>query len=232
MSTPQREAGTSARVLLNEVRSDLEREDRIAIGRARLWILFRLCVILGVLIYMHWISEPLARMTPDELTRVASVRLEQRLPEARGRLRDYALSEASAAARHAHSLLIEVPTQLRSGVESKLLTSTDALIQDFEIEIASWLTDSMLERASSAGDDPRSPVQLPPPTAERVERWYERSSDGTQALDAYFSHLQRDEGLSDAELLDRRLIEAWMALVGRRAGAPDELRMEQASRGS
>jgi hypothetical protein len=163
---------------------------------------------------------------------VASARLEQRLPEARGRLRDYALSEASAASKQAHSLLIEVPTHLRTGVESKLRDSTDSLIQDFEIEITSWLSDSVLQQTPSTGDGLSTPIRLTPPAPESVKRWYDSSSGGAQALDAYFSYLQRDEGLSDAEQLDRRLIEAWIALVERREDPPDEGRMEQARRES
>lgn len=229
MSDEPREAGTSARVLLNEVRADLEREDRDAIRLAKLWILFRLVVILAVLFYMNWISGPLSRMTPEELTRVASVKLEQRLPEARGRLRDYALSEASAAARQAHSLLIEVPTHLRGVVESRLLGGIDESIRRFETEIESWLTAAPLTLSTSAAADASISIRLEP-AAKTIDGWYDASSADGRSLDGYIARLQRGVGLSDAESLDRRLIEAWIALIERGLDPPHEGRLEQARR--
>ena len=53
-----------AKILLDEVRGDLERENRSAAARAKTWIIVRAALIVFVIGYMSWIFGAVASSTP------------------------------------------------------------------------------------------------------------------------------------------------------------------------
>ena len=75
------------KILLDEVRGELERENHSAAVRAKTGIAVRAALIVFVMGYMFWIFGAVGKLDANELTRVAATSIETRLPELRSQLR-------------------------------------------------------------------------------------------------------------------------------------------------
>jgi len=230
------------KVLLDEVRNKLEQENRSAAVRAKTWIAVRAVLIVFVIGYMSWISGAVGKLDAAELTRVAATSIEMRLPELRTELRDYAIGMAPELTDHAKDLLIEVPGQLRTTVEEQLLTQTDKLITRLETDLDTAITtvvDDHIAAVRSEFGDASAEEQLDTvilgvsgefrsTMIEGIDELYEHATVEVQNLNTYLEHLLRDPDLSEAEQIDKELIQTWMVLVHRHGiTRPDEALLER-----
>ena len=67
--------------LLAALRTDIETEDRAAISRTKIGIGIRAVLIVFVFGYMTWISNSVSRLDAGELTRIAAVSVQEKIPE-------------------------------------------------------------------------------------------------------------------------------------------------------
>ena len=213
--------------LLDEVRSDLEREDRRSVSRAWVGVGLRIFFLLFVAGYMTWVHSAVSRLDADSLTKIAAMQLEERLPQMRADLRDYAIARAPEVIDKARDLLLELPAQLRKKVESQLLARSDELIARLEsdVDIALGVViDDQIEAIRTALPDGSPEDQLDAlilglsdtfrdTMIAAVDELYEQYSAEVTKLNDHLIHLQKDEDLSDSEIIDKKLLEAWMVLV-------------------
>ncbi len=219
----------SATTRLAELREDLQRESNKATTRAKSWVVIRVGLILLVAAYMTWIGGAMGRLSAEDLTRLAATSLESKLPELRADLRDYAISVAPEVTDRARDLVLEVPVQLRTVVERKLLAQAERLIARLETDMDLAITtviDQQLELLRSYDSEVGPEEQLDAivlgvsdvfreTLIEGIDEMYEHSTGDVQGLNAYLDHLLSSPDLTQSERIDRQLLEVWMVLVYR-----------------
>ena len=213
--------------LLAEVHRELENDDLRSLSRAKLGIGLRLFLIVFVIGYMTWVSSAVSKLDAPALTQVAVAHFEERLPELRAEIRDYAIARAPEVTDRAGDLLVQLPAHLREALEGQLLAKTDELIARLENDVDAALTvviDDQMELVRTELPDGTPEQQLDAiilgvsnvfrdTMIAAVDEMYIDYSREIQRLNAYLEHLQRSDDLTESEELDKELIETWMVLV-------------------
>jgi hypothetical protein len=213
--------------LLADVRKELEHDDLRALSRAKLGIGLRLVLIAFVIGYMTWVSSAVSKLDAPALTRVAVAHFEDRVPELRAEIRDYAIARAPEVTDRAGDLLVQLPARLREALEGQLLAKTDELISRLETDVDLALTvvvDDQIELVRAELPDGTPEQQLDAmilgvsnvfrdTMIAAVDEMYIEYSGEIRRLNAYLEHLQRSDDLTESEELDKELIETWMVLV-------------------
>ena len=213
--------------LMMRVRADLDREDRQAEARAKVGIGIRAVLIVFVAAYISWIMGAVTQLDAPALTRLAALNIEERLPDLRAKLRDQAIALAPDLTDQARDLLLQLPVRLREHVEATLVAKTEELIARFETDLDTAVTtvvedqiDLVRGELSDAGPEEQlDAIVLGVSDAfretmiEAVDELYYGYSAEIRRLNADLEHLLRGEILTEAEQIDKRLIEAWMVLA-------------------
>ena len=219
----------STEQVFNEIRDDFEQDNRKATVRAKAWIAVRIFLILFVVGYMTWIFSAVSRLDAQELTRIAAVSIEEKLPQFRADLRDFAIERAPELTDQARDMLLQIPGHLREAVEGPLIEKTDDLIVRFETDLngaISTVIDDQIELIRAEFPDGTPEEQLDAiilgisdnfseTTREALDGMYEDYVQELQNLNARLNHLLRSPDLTESEKIDKQLIEAWMILVHR-----------------
>lgn len=212
---------------LHEIRNHLETEDRGALSRVRTGIILRALLIVVVVGYMTWISSAVSKLDAEELTRIAAAEIEERLPEMRAELRDYAIRMAPDLTDHAKEVFLELPGQMRQFVEAQLLAKTDELIAQFEADVDGAITvviedQIRLVKAGLPGASPEQQLDalvlgvsdiFRETMIEAIDELYIGYAGEVRTLNARLDRLLTGHDLTESEKIDKQLIEAWMVLV-------------------
>ena len=217
----------SAEQTLTGIRADLAREDRRALLHARIGVGLRALVVLLVIGYMSWLSAAIGHLDAPTLTRFAATHIEERLPELRAELRDYAIAQAPDVIGRARDLLLQFPAHVRDSVERPLLARTDELIARAETDIDAAITDVLdrqmeLLRAEMSDASPEEQLDafilgvsdlFRDTMISALDELYVGYADEIRRLNAHLDHLLRDDHLTEDERIDKQLIQVWMVLV-------------------
>jgi hypothetical protein len=142
-------------------------------------------------------------------------------------LRDYAIAMAPELTDRAQDLLLELPGQVRETIEEQLTNQTDTWIARFEGDLDAALTtiiDEQIEliQAESPGSTPEQQLDaiilgvsaiFNDAMTEAMDEMYLHYAEKLREVNGHLDHLLRDPNLTEQEVIDKQLIEAWMALV-------------------
>ena len=220
------EHGSSHEILL-AVRSEIEDDQRKAMLRAKLWIGAQAFLILFVIGYMTWISGALSQLDAPQLTRLAAMEFEARIPELREQVRDYAIEMAPDVTDQARDLFLDIPARVRESFEEQLLARTDSLIAEFEAKLdasLSALIEDQIALVQSTSPDASPDEQLDTivegvsglfrdTMIEAIDAMYVDYSREIRRLSEHLERLRRGVDLTASEEIDKELIETWMVLV-------------------
>ena len=213
--------------LVARVRAEIEQDDRQALNRAKVGIAIRGALIVFVMGYMMWVSSAVSKLDAPTLTQAAMAHFEERLPDLRAEIRDYAIAQAPVVTDRAGDLLVQLPVQLREAIEGQLLAKTDELIARLETDVDAALTvviDDQLELVQAELSDGTAEQQLDAivlgisdvfrvTMLEAIDEMYVEYAAEIRKLNAYLEHLQRSDDLTASAEIDKELLETWMVLV-------------------
>jgi len=213
--------------VLASVRQEIERDHTGASNRLKVAIGIQAFLILFVAGYMTWMFGSLKKLDAATLTNVAAVEVEGRLPELRASVRDYALEMAPELTDGARDLLLDVPARLRANLEEQVVAQTDMLVYDFERELDALLTEmltSQIEQMQAAAPNASPEEQLDSLVVdvsglfretmkEAIDEVYIDYADEIAKLNDHLEYLRAGRGLTEAEKIDKQLIETWLVLV-------------------
>ena len=217
----------NARNTFDLLRSDIEKEDHAAISRAKRGVIFRVALTVFVAGYMFWIFGAISQLDAAALTRVASLQFEERLPQFRIELRNYAIEQAPEIMDRAQDFLLALPVKLREGIEHQLIEGGRLVIAGVESNIDHALTvviDDQLKALQQAVPGTSHEQSLDAlilgisdtfreTMVAALDEIYEQYAAEITRLEQHLKHLQHDVDLTDQEMIDKQLIEAWMVLV-------------------
>jgi hypothetical protein len=212
---------------LEGLRSDIRRDDARELRAAKIGIAVRALLIVFVAGYMAWILGAVSKLDARSLTRIAADRVEESVPRWRAEVRDYAISAAPMLTDQARDLFLELPVRFRESIELQAMSQTDRLIELLEDDVSAALTtvlDDQLAAMQEAvpGVSPEDQLDLlilgvsgtfRDTMTEALEVFYQDYSAEAGKLNAHLDRLLAAEDLTEAERIDRRLLEAWMILV-------------------
>ena len=214
---------------LEVIRTEIEQEDNKAIWQTKIGIGIRIFLVVFIIGYMSWIKSSVARMDAAELTRVAATSIEDRIPEFRADLRDYALEMAPELTDTVRNLMVQLPARVRETIEGTLSAQTDRLIAQFEHDLDEALggvVDKQMKllQTEFGGSSPEEQLDalivgvsdiFRETMLAALDELYVGYSQEVRKLSLQLVHLQKDANLTESEKIDKQLIEAWMVLVHR-----------------
>ena len=208
-------------------RTDLEQEDVRALQRVKVAIAVKVVLVVFVAGYMSWIMSVVSRLDARELTRIAAMSVEERVPQWRAEVRDYALAVAPDVTDQARDMFVTLPGHMREYLETELLLATDTVVRRFESDVASavgTVLDDQIETMKAEMPDSSPEEQLEfmvmgvsglfrDTMTEALDVFYVDYAAEVKKLNAHLDHLLRGDNLTESEKIDKQLIEAWIILV-------------------
>ena len=212
---------------LEQLARDLEEEDRKALLRAKVGIGIQAALVILVAAYMIWLSGMLGRLDAREITGLAAATVEERLPEIRKNVRDHAIQAAPHLTDEMVRIVLNVPSMLRENLEGQLLSPIEELITRLETDLDTILTTVLedqfeLLKAEFAGGTAEHQLDglilgisdiFRQTMSTALDEMYADYSGEVYNLNRHLQRLLKGEDLTKAEILDRKLIGAWMVIV-------------------
>ena len=212
---------------LDLLSTELAKEDEGAISRARRGIVIRVALTVFIAAYMSWILGAVSKLDATELTRIASVEFEERLPDFRIEIRNYAIDQAPEIMDRAQDFLLMLPVRLREGIEHQLMEEGSLVVASVESDVDDALTIVIEDQLRALRDaDPGANHEqsldalilgisdtFRQTMVAALDEIYENYAEEVGRLERHLRHLQNDTELTEQEKIDKQLIEAWMVLV-------------------
>ncbi len=193
--------------------------------RARRRIVVTTILAVAAACYMTWLHASFSKLDAAAVTDIARAEVQSRLPELGDKLTSMAIDAAPGLMKRGEDALLSAPSALRTTLEERLASHTDAVLDDvaakLDTELDNFVT-PRLEQLNAASEN-----GVPPPLDDLMQELRKEYRTKATALmyelyiaysreiggvNDYLLRLKAGENLSRRETIDKEIVEASVAL--------------------
>ena len=200
--------------------------DRAEAGHKKARFRIGLTGVLMVVVcgYMGWLYHNISKLDAQAITEIARAEVQSRLPEVGEQLEQMAIDAAPAVIDHAETAILAAPGALRDSVESRLLSGTEAVIDDtarnLDQQLTAAIAPNLAALKAASGDAAPTLDQL----VTSLRKSYRASVEGMtgelylayareiSGVEDFLVRLKTAEDLTPRERVQKEIIEASVAL--------------------